>query len=35
MAKKNCTKVGLAEKSKAAAGEEVKCDKHEFVGEHI
>ena len=24
MAKKNCTKVGLAEKSKAAAGEEIR-----------
>ena len=31
----DCTKIGFAEKSKAAAWTEVKCDKHEFVGEHI
>ena len=35
MAEKDCTEVGLAEKSKAATWTEVKCDKHEFVGEHI
>ena len=32
---KNGTKAGLAEKCKAAAWTEAKCDKHEFVGDHI
>ena len=35
VAETDCREVGLAEKSKAAAWMEVKCDKHEFVGEHI
>ena len=33
VAETDCTEVGFAEKSKAAAWTE--CDKHEFVGEHI
>ena len=32
---KNHPNANLAEKSKAATWTEVKCDKHEFVGEHI
>ena len=35
VAETDCREVGLAEKSKAAAWMEVKCDKYEFVGEHI
>ena len=35
VAEKNCTEIGFTEKSKATARAEVKCDKHEFVGEHI
>ena len=35
MAETDCAEVEFAEKSKAATWTEVKCDKHEFVGEHI